>query len=78
MDIRYTASEKGRLYVTAQIFMLPTLSGQTSGKHTCTVKPVLSDHIKQDMFLTFQTGGCLLLHESSAESCRSFLHYFQQ
>ena len=34
-----------------------------------TVKPVLSDnHIKHDMFLVFQTGGCLLLHESSAES----------
>ena len=30
-----------------------------------TVKPVLSDHIKQDMFLAFQTGGCLLLHEST-------------
>ena len=42
-----------------------------------TVKPVLSDHIKQDIFLAFQTGGCLLLHKSSAEcSCRSFLHYF--
>ena len=33
-----------------------------------TVKPVLSDHIKQDIFLAFQTGGCLLPHESSAES----------
>ena len=44
---------------------------------TCTVKPVLSDHIKQDIFLDFQTGGCLLLHESSTRSsCRSFLHYF--
>ena len=42
-----------------------------------TVKPVLSDHIKQNIFLAFQTGGCLLLHESSAESsCRSFLHFF--
>ena len=30
-----------------------------------TVKPVLSDHIKQDIFLAFQTGGCLLLHEST-------------
>ena len=29
-----------------------------------TVKPVLSDHIKQDMFLAFLTGGCLLLHEN--------------
>ena len=29
--------------------------------------PVLSDQIKQDLFLAFQTGGCLLLHESSAE-----------
>ena len=33
-----------------------------------TVKPVLSDHIKPGTFLAFQTGGCLLLHESSAES----------
>ena len=54
-----------------------------------TVKPVFSDHIKQDIFLAFQTGGCLSLHESSAESsclsllessaessCISFLHYF--
>ena len=32
-----------------------------------TVKPVLSDHIKQDMCLAFQTGGLLLLHESSAD-----------
>ena len=41
------------------------------------VKPVLSNHIKQDIFLAFHTGGCLLLHESSAESsCRSFLRYF--
>ena len=32
------------------------------------VKPVLSDHIKQDIFLAFQTGDCLLLHESGAES----------
>ena len=54
-----------------------------------TVKSVLSDHIKQDILLAFQTGGCLLphessetggcllLHESSAESsCTSFLHCF--
>ena len=32
------------------------------------VKRVLRDHIKQDIFLAFQTGGCLLLHERSAES----------
>ena len=36
---------------------------------------MLSDHIKQYIMLAFQTGGCLLLHESSAESM-SFLHYF--
>ena len=30
---------------------------------------MLSDHIKQDIFLAFQTGGCLLLHETSAEQC---------
>ena len=43
-----------------------------------TVKPVISDHVKQDnIFLDFQTGGCLLLNESSAENCcMSFLHYF--
>ena len=33
-----------------------------------TVKPALSDHIKQDRFWAFQTDGCLLLHERSAES----------
>ena len=33
-----------------------------------TVKPVLSDHIQQNICLTFQTGGCLMLHESIAES----------
>ena len=44
---------------------------------TFTVKPVFSDHIKQDLFWGFQTGGCLLLHESSAESsCMSFLYFF--
>ena len=38
---------------------------------------VFNDHIKQDACLAFQTGGCLLLHESSVESsCMSFLHYF--
>ena len=37
---------------------------------------MLSDHIKQDIFLAFQTGGCLLLYESSAESSCSFLRYF--
>ena len=31
-----------------------------------TVKPVFSDHIKQDISLAFQTGVCLLLHELSA------------
>ena len=42
-----------------------------------TVKPVLSNHTKRDIFLAFQTGYCLLLHESIAESsCMSFLHYF--
>ena len=35
--------------------------------HKDTVKPVISDHIKQDIFLAFRTGGCFLLHESSAE-----------
>ena len=43
------------------------------GKIT-TVKPVLSDHIKQEIFLAFQTGGCLLLHESSAERGSAHFH----
>ena len=30
-----------------------------------TVKPVSSDHIKQEIVLAIQTGGCLLLYESS-------------
>ena len=33
-----------------------------------TVKPMLSEHIKQYIILAFQTGGCFLLRESSAES----------
>ena len=40
---------------------------------------MLSVHIKQEIFLTFQTGSCLLLYEGSAESfcsSMSFLHYF--
>ena len=32
---------------------------------TTTVKTVLSEHIKQDIFSAFQGGGCLLLHESA-------------
>ena len=28
---------------------------------------MFSDHIKQDMFLAFQTGGCLLVHKTSAD-----------
>ena len=40
-----------------------------------TVNPVLSDHIKQDIFFfAFQTGGRSLLNESSAES--SVLRHF--
>ena len=35
---------------------------------------MLSDHIKQDIFLAFQTGGCLLLDESIAESSCILLH----
>ena len=50
------------------------MAGKFSFSKT-TVKPVLSDHIKQDIFLAFQTGVCLLQHESCAESM-SFLYYF--
>ena len=41
--------------------------------NTAAVKPVLSDHIKQDTFLAFQTGGCSLLHESSAQELSALL-----
>ena len=38
---------------------------------------MFNDHIKQDIFLAFQTSGYLLLHESSAESSpMNFLQYF--
>ena len=51
--------------------------GGASIYKACTIKPVSSNHIQQNKFWAFQTGGCLLLYESSAESsCRSFLHYF--
>ena len=43
-----------------------------------TMKAVLSNHIKQDTFFTFQTGGCLLLHESSVESSGAFCTTFVQ
>ena len=36
-----------------------------------TVESVFSEHIQQDIFLAFKKGGCLLLHESSAESLHS-------
>ena len=44
----------------------------------CTVNLVLSDHIQQDIFLAFHAGGCLLLHESSAESsaAEALCNYF--
>ena len=39
-------------------------------EHHRIVKPVLNDHIQHDKVGTFQTGGCLLLYESSTErSC---------
>ena len=39
------------------------------------VKPVLSDHIKQDIFLAIQAGGCLLLHESRAQELSALLSF---
>ena len=36
--------------------------------------PVLCDHIKLDIFLAFQTGGCLLLSESSTERYYMYFH----
>ena len=39
-----------------------------------TVKPVLGDHIKHYIFLAFQIGGYLLLHESPAGAfCTTFI-----
>ena len=36
------------------------------------VNPVLSDHIKQDIFSNFQIGGWFLLHDSGTESSGAF------
>ena len=38
------------------------------------VRPVLSDHIKQNIFLSFQTVGCLMQHESRAHFSFSNSH----
>ena len=43
-----------------------------------TVRPVLNDHLKQDIFLAFQTGVCLLLNESRTESSEAFCAIFRQ
>ena len=52
------------------------MRGTEIKKNGHTVKPVLRDHIKQDIFSAFQTGGCLLLHESDAEnSCMVVAYY---
>ena len=40
-----------------------------------TIKPVLINHIIQDIFCLL-VGGCLLLHERSAESSFSYKHQF--
>ena len=50
--------------------------GQVNLRISVTVKPVLRDH-KQYIYIyiSFQTGGCLLLDGSSAESlCMTFLY----
>ena len=47
------------------LFFLPALS-IIPILHKDTVIPVFSDHITQDICFAFQTGGCLLLHESRA------------
>ena len=52
-----------------------TIFVQGKNKKNNVVKPVLSDHKKQDLFLAFQTGGCLLLNESSAESSYELLSF---
>ena len=55
------------MYTVDMIWNLYSLSKEEEDIHVQS-KPVLSDHIKQDIFLAFQIGGCLLLNESSTES----------
>ena len=43
----------------SQIQGSKTLEKDKGSTQVSTVKPVLSDHIKQYIFLAFQTGGCL-------------------
>ena len=62
---------EGRLWVLNHE---PYLPGHLSKLLLFLVKHVIINHIKQDIFLAFQTGGCLLLHESSAESSCLLLH----
>ena len=48
-----------------QSFAILRYAGRECSKPGCsTVKPVLSDHIKQYICLAFTTGGYLLLHDS--------------
>ena len=63
-----------KLGITGQFitFIISVQSVYCRYSQTCVKRP----H-KTSIILAFQTGGCLLLHESSAESsCMSFLHYF--
>ena len=45
-----------------------TLTPKSTYSQTCVKRSSLSDHMKQEICLVFQTDGCLLLYESSAES----------
>ena len=49
----------------------------TLAEHNITVKPVLSDHIKQDIFWLFrQVVAYCCMKVVQKSSCRSFLRYF--
>ena len=62
--------------VFMQYMLISIYDDDLQHRYGDTVKPVLSDHIKQDIFLAFQTGGCLLLYENRAECSFMLIHYF--
>ena len=70
----YCTSIARAVYVNyVDVSNLLSFTGQNHTLFTVTVKSVLHDHIKQEVYLAFQTGGCLLLYESSAGAfCTTF------
>ena len=57
------------MYFSCKIHILSLLDIYSQ---TCVKRP----YIEQDIILAFQTGDCLLLHESSAEKLLSLLLSF--